>query len=103
MTKHKINHSFKPKVFVPMLAVSNNIDFISNDNEEKMVMMNDSTIARVKKYEKLHILSPEAESAVSEIYSIDLLTYLRKWYNVMDITTMEFLLIELEKVEKKNE
>lgn len=96
-TKHHIYHSFRDKIFVPMLAVSNNVAFIMYENEEKIVLMQDGTLAKVRGWRTIHILSKEAEEMVSMLYKIDVMSFLKKWYNSLPIETMEFLYIELEK------
>ncbi|MGN0929861.1 MAG: hypothetical protein ACI4N3_04435 [Alphaproteobacteria bacterium] len=100
-TKHHIYHSFRDKIFVPMLAVSNNVDFLFYENDEKIVLMQDGILAKVKNWKTIHILSKEAEGIISMLYKIDVMTFLKKWYNSLPIETMEFLYIELEKYDGK--
>lgn len=95
---YKLQHTFKPVVLVPMLAIYPNNEWVM-DKKKKMVVTSDNVMAKVKNEEKVHFLSKEMHDIVTSIYKTDVLSFGRKWHQAMDITTMEFMYLELERYE----
>lgn len=95
---YKLQHSFKPVVLVPMLAIYPNSAWIM-DNKKKMVVTSDNVMAKVTREEKVHFLSSIMQEIVRDVYNTDVLSFGRRWQQVMDISTMEFYYITLEKYE----
>lgn len=95
---YKLQHTFKPIVLVPMLAIYPNTAWIMDD-KKKMVMTSDNVMAKVLMEENIHFLSKEMHDIVTSIYKTDVLSFGRKWYHAMDVTTMEFMYLELERYE----
>lgn len=95
---YRIQHTFKPIVVVPMLAIYPNHEFIC-DKKKKMVITSDNVMAKVTDERRLHFLSDDMDDIIKEVYNTDILTFGRKWYQAMDISTMEFLYLRLEKYE----
>lgn len=95
---YKIQHTFKPVVLVPMLAIYPN-HFWVMDKKKKLVVTSDNVMASVMSEEKIHFLSKEMHDIVTEVYKTDVLSFGRKWYQVMDINTMEFVFLRLVKHE----
>ena len=98
---YKLQHTFKPTVLVPMIAVYPNHEWIM-DKKKKMVITSDNVMAKVINEERVHFLSQEMQGIVNNIYNTDVLSFGRKWYQAMDIVTMEFLHLQLEKYEDGN-
>lgn len=98
---YKLQHTFKPTVLVPMIAVYPNHEWIM-DKKKKMVITSDNVMAKVINEEKVHLLSQEMQEIVNNIYNTDVLSFGRKWHQAMDIVTMEFLHLQLEKYEDGN-
>lgn len=95
---YKLQHTFKPTVLVPMLAIYPNYEWVV-DKKKKMVVTSDNVMAKVRSEEKVHFLSEEMHDIVTSIYNTDVLSFGRKWYQSMDICTMEFIYLTLEKYE----
>lgn len=83
-----------------MLAIYPNHEFIC-DKKKKMVITSDNVMAKVTEETRLHFLSEEMAQAIKEIYKTDVLAFGRKWFQVMQIGTMEFILLKLEKYEEE--
>lgn len=95
---YKLQHTFKPVVLVPMLAIYPNSAWIM-DKKKKVVITSDNVTAKVTREEKIHFLSPIMQEIVRDIYNTDVLSFGRRWLQAMDISTMEFYYIALEKYE----
>ena len=93
---YKIQHTFKPIVVVPLLAIYPNHAWVMDDMK-KMVLTSDNVMAKVEEEIKVHFLSEIMAEIIQKVYNTDVLTFGRKWYQAMDITTMEFLYLRLEK------
>lgn len=99
---YKLQHTFKPEVLVPMLAIYPNNEWIV-DKKKKMVVTSDNVMAKVTREEKIHFLSKEMHDIVAKVYNTDVLSFGRKWYQSMDICTMEFVYLTLEKYEGEHQ
>lgn len=99
---YKLQHTFKPVVLVPMLAIYPNSSWIM-DNKKKMVVTSDNVMAKVIREEKVHFLSPIMQEIVRDVYHTDVLSFGRRWQQAMDISTMEFYYIALEKYEGEHQ
>lgn len=99
---YKLQHTFKPAILVPMLAIYPNSEWIM-DNKKMMVVTSDNVMAKVIREEKIHFLSKEMHDIVTKVYNTDVLSFGRKWYQAMDICTMEFWYLELEKYEGEHQ
>lgn len=99
---YKLQHTFKPIVLVPILAIYPNHEWVM-DNKKKIVVTSDNVMAKVTREEKIHFLSNEMHDIVTKTYNTDVLSFGRKWYQAMDITTMEFVYLEIEKYEGKHQ
>ena len=99
---YKIQHTFKPIVIIPMLAVYPNHEWIFDKNK-KMVISSDNVMATVIEERKLHFLSKEMGELVKDVYKTDVLTFGQKWFQGMMISTMEFIYLRLEKYEGRSE
>jgi hypothetical protein len=95
---YKLTHTFKPEVFVPILAIHSNCEWIM-DTMKKMVLTSDKIMANVLYEERIHLLSPEAQDIIKRLYNTDVLSFARRWYSAMPISTMEFYHLKLEKYE----
>lgn len=99
---YKLQHTFKPVVLVPMLAIYPNHEWCM-DKKKKMVVTSDNVMAKVRSEEKVHFLSKEMHDIVTSIYKTDVLSFGRKWYQSMGICTMEFVYLTLEKYEGEHQ
>ena len=93
---YKIQHSFREVIVVPLQAIYPNVSWIT-DNKKKMVVTSDNVMAKVKEERFLHFLSEEMSEVVKEVYKTDVLTFGRKWFQSMNIGTMEFVFLRIEK------
>lgn len=98
--KYAIQHSFKEEIVIPIIALYNNFDFLYNNKEDKYVKTSDGYICVVKKYELIHICN--LENKIYNIYKINLIDYIKRWYNACpQMDSMMFLVLNLEKLNDK--
>lgn len=97
---YRIQHTFKDEIFLPILAIRSNCEWIFDKNK-KMVVTSDKVMAKVTYEEKLHLLSQDAQEIIQRLYKTDVLSFARKWYSAMPISTMEFYYLRLERYEGK--
>lgn len=98
---YKLTHTFKPEVFVPILAIHSNCEWIM-DTMKKMVVTSDKIMARVTYEEQIHLLSQEAEEIIRTLYNTDVLSFARRWHASMPITSMGFYYLRLEKYDGRD-
>ena len=98
---YRLIHTFKPEVFVPVLAIHCNCEWLLDD-KRKIVVTSDKIMADVKYEESIHLLSKEAEDIIKRLYNTDVLSFARRWYSSMPISTMEFYHLKLEKYEGRH-
>lgn len=98
---YKLTHTFRPEVFVPLLAIHCNCDWIM-DTMKKMVVTSDKVMAKVTYEDRIHLLSKEAEEIIRTLYNTDVLSFARRWYASMPISTMEFYYLRLEKYDGRD-
>lgn len=95
---YKVLHTFKDEIFVPLLAISPNIEFLF-DKKKKLIVTSDNIQTTVVRFERVHILSDKAQELVKRLYNVDVYSFMRRWYSALDITSMEFVYINLKKYE----
>ena len=99
MNTHLINHTYKPHgIFVPYVAVTGNIELYVGDK----AITSDGTPCTIKRIERIHICSENAEWICREYYKIDPWSFLKKWCKSMDVSSMYFLYIELKKDDRQD-
>lgn len=99
-TYHRILHSFKPEIIVPIAAITNNVDFVIGSKEcVRMVKTSDNVECIVEAYEEKHMCELEAD--IKRLYNMDPWPYIQRWYKVAPhMHTMDFFKIKLKKNEK---
>ena len=96
---YKIQHQFKPLIFVPWCAVSGNIAFMADAHA--VVETSDGIQCTVKSWSEIHILSVEAADNVAALYKTQIVPFIREWYKRMpQMDSMYFVEIKLEKYEE---
>lgn len=95
---YKVLHTFKDEIFVPLLAISPNVEFLF-DKKKRLVVTSDNIQNMVVRFERMHILSDEAQELVKRLYNVDVYSFMKKWYSALDITSMEFIYMNLKKYE----
>ena len=101
VTYHRINHSFKTEILVPVAAISNNIDFLMNDkNAIRMVKTSDNIECVVESFEEVHICTLETD--IKRLYGMEPWPYVMRWYKVVPLMhSMDFVRVKLKKYEKQ--
>lgn len=95
--RYFINHSFKEEIIVPLVAVSNNVSFVTN-KEQRYVVLGDGCLCSVNACEEHHICALEQD--IRKLYGVTAWDFMRKWYRTYpDMSSMFFLKIKLEKNE----
>lgn len=98
---YKVLHTFKGEIFVPLLAISPNVEFFF-DKKKRLVVTSDNIQASVVRFQSVHILSDEARELIKRLYNVDVYWFMRKWYSSLDITSMEFIYMNLNKYETED-
>jgi hypothetical protein len=98
---YKVLHTFKDEIFVPLLAISSNVDFLF-DKKKRLIVTSDNIQAVVTRFDSLHILSDEARELVKRLYNVDVYSFMRKWHSALDIASMEFVYMNLKKYEEEH-
>lgn len=95
LTYYHINHKYREKIVVPYLAIQNNIDFLS-DNGEKRIIFADGIKAKVLSIEEKNICSLKEE--IESLYKMSQWDFICKWDKVYNhIDSMYFLVIKVRK------
>lgn len=99
-TYHRILHSFKQEIIVPIAAITNNVDFVINDKScVRMVKTSDNVECVVERFEEVHMCLLEQD--IKRLYGMEPWPYIMRWYKVApNMTTMDFFKIKLKKYEK---
>lgn len=94
---HVIHHSFKPRILVPYIAITDNIPFTCNGKIKQEVRLSDGNTYEALLLETINILSDRGEKLIKEIYNLDTIQILKKWYKYdSHFESLEFVLIELK-------
>lgn len=99
-TYHRILHSFKPEIIVPVAAITNNVDFIINDrNYCRMVKTSDNIECVVEEFSMVHMC--QLEEDIKKLYGMEPWAYVMRWFKVVpNMYSMEFCKVKLKKYEK---
>lgn len=98
---YKVLHTFKDEIFVPLLAISPNVDFLF-DKGEKLIVASDNIRAKVTRFNTIHVLSDEARELIKRLYGVDVYPFMKKWHSALDIASMEFVYMNLKKYEEEH-
>ncbi len=91
-----INHKYRDVVIVPYVAISDNITFLLNKGEKKVITA-DGFLCKVTKLKEYHIC--ELEDKVRELYNIDCWSFIKRWYMTRkSMDSLHFIMLNLEKV-----
>lgn len=93
----KINHSYKPEIIVPIVAIEHNIDFICFNGSRNVITadgVNCITSAVLLK----NIC--ELEEKVLSLYKISVWKFIKRWHEIYHdyLNSFEFVVIKLEKI-----
>lgn len=96
-TTHLLKHKYQEEVIVPLVAVSENIDFLFNRGR-RMVITADGVSCLVEKAEEIHLMKMEED--VQNLYKMSAWAFAQRWYSYYpDMDSMTFLKIKLKKIE----
>lgn len=96
--KYHIAHRFKDEIIIPFCALTNNIDFCTIKDEEKICLMADRVECKVTDWQEKHIC--ELYEDVKRIYGIqDMWNFVQRWYGLdKHMDSMYFLKMKLKKI-----
>lgn len=96
-TSHYIAHKFKEVVIVPFCGLSENVDYILCDGK-KTIYTKDGIKCECVNYEYKHVF--EMEEDIKELYNMELIDFLRRWYNFDNsMQSLNFIKMKLKKIE----
>lgn len=94
---YEVKHKFRDTIIIPICAITNNIDFLLNKGDKK-VITSDKIKCVVIDYQEKHIC--ELEKLIREIYNISAWDMICKWYRYCKyMDSMHFLILKLKKDE----
>lgn len=96
MATYQLKHRYRENVIVPYVGIANNCQFFM-DNENKYVITADGVKCIVESCEYKHIF--ELEEKIKNDYKMDILSFLKRWYNTdKRMQSMEMVILKLKKV-----
>lgn len=96
MATYQLKHRYRENVIVPYVGIGNNCQFFMDD-EDKYVVTADGVKCIVESCEYKHIF--ELEEKIENDYKMDILSFLKRWYNTdKRMQSMEMVILKLKKV-----
>ena len=92
-----VNHKYREKIIVPLIAIERNVSFLCDDNDEdKNIQTSDNVICGITDIKVSNIL--DLENEISTIYKMGAYEYLKIWrgaYNNLD--SLSFVMLKLKR------
>ena len=92
-----VNHKYREKIIVPLIAIERNVSFLCDDNDEdKNIQTSDNVICGITDIKVSNIL--DLENEISTIYKMGAYEYLKIWrgaYNNLD--SLSFVVLKLKR------
>ena len=92
-----VNHKYREKIIVPLIAIERNVSFLCDDNDEdKNIQTSDNVICGIKEIKVSNII--DLENEISTIYKMGAYEYLKIWrgaYNNLD--SLSFVMLKLKR------
>lgn len=96
MATYQLKHRYREQVIVPYVGISNNGYFFV-DEDDKYVFTADNVRCLVVDCQYRHIF--ELEKEIKEQYNMDILSFLKRWYDTdNNMQSMEMVILKLKKV-----
>jgi hypothetical protein len=94
---HKVRHSFREEIIVPIAAVTNNVEFLlNNESCVRMVKTTDNIECCVESYSVVHMC--QLSDDIKRLYNMDPWPWIMRWYGVEpNMHSMEFVKLKLKK------
>ena len=94
-----VNHKYREKIIVPLIAIERNVSFLCDDNDEdKNIQTSDNVLCGITDIKVSNIL--DLENEISTIYNMGAYEYLKIWrgaYNNLD--SLSFVVLKLKRKE----
>lgn len=98
MSEHHIKHRWREEIILPVRCISNNIDFLCNNKESRVIISVDGVKANVKVCKEIHLC--DLESEVQRLYSMSVWDFMLKWYSSgEEFYSSYFIYIKSEKLD----
>ena len=92
-----VNHKYREKIIVPLIAIERNVSFLCDDNDEdKNIQTSDNVLCGITDIKVSNIL--DLENEISTIYNMGAYEYLKIWrsaYNNID--SLSFVVLKLKR------
>lgn len=95
--KYQLIHKYREEVFVPLLAIENNMAFLE-EKEYPNIITSEGIECKINKFLFINPLSEEGRNLIKNIYNIPLQDFLLKWYNSTPFDGLMFCWIKMEKI-----
>lgn len=93
----RIKHNYLPQIYVPLLAIENNIDFICSEPYPDIITA-DNVVCRVALIEYVNPLSEKGREIIKDIYKIEVGSFLALWYKKIEFEGLNFCFITLKRI-----
>ena len=93
-----VNHKYREKIIVPLIAIERNVSFLCDDNDDKCIQTSDNVLCGITDIKVSNIL--DLENEISTIYKMGAYEYLKIWrgaYNNLD--SLSFVVLKLKRKE----
>lgn len=96
MATYQLKHRYRESVIVPYVGVyPNGVFFV--DKEDIYVITADNIRCKVVDVDYKHVL--ELEDEIREQYKMDILSFLKRWYDAdKNMQSMEMIILKLKKI-----
>ena len=91
-----VNHKYREKIIVPLIAIERNVSFLCDDNDDKCIQTSDNVLCGITDIKVSNIL--DLENEISTIYKMGAYEYLKIWrgaYNNID--SLSFVVLKLKR------
>ncbi len=97
MSDHHVNHRYANEIIVPLIALSNNTEFIYKNNDLHIISQ-DNIKAKVVHWDEIHLC--ELEELTQRIYKMSAWDFALRWFNNgVKFYTAYFIYIKSEKID----
>jgi hypothetical protein len=93
----KVHHAYRDRIFVPWCAIAGYTP--GSLKKGCIITLSDGVDAKIRTMQELHIASSEGIMLAQELYGINVMKFIREWYNrIPELSSMWFVDLQLRKL-----
>ena len=93
---YKISHRYREEVFVPLLAIEDNMNFLKEDYQ--VVETSEGIQCKVTSFTFLNAVGKEGRELIKTLYDMSLEVFLVRWHGVTNMSGLMFCWIKMKKI-----